>query len=81
MPITHVDRALDRMPESFPFRQLNGIARGAYSHYDADKMHGLPVAIQVVGRRLQEEKVLVIMERIESALLESGEKYTQLDVE
>jgi Asp-tRNA(Asn)/Glu-tRNA(Gln) amidotransferase A subunit family amidase len=31
-------------------------------------MHGLPVGVQVVGQRLQEEKVLVVMERVEAAM-------------
>lgn len=31
-------------------------------------MAGLPVAVQVVGQRLQEEKMCAIMERIEEAL-------------
>lgn len=36
--------------------------------YDADKMHGLPVGIQVIGQRLEEEKVLALMKRVEEAL-------------
>lgn len=44
-------------------------------------MHGLPVAIQVVGQRLQEEKVLAIMERIEDALENHGGKYNLLEIE
>ncbi len=81
MPITHVNRALDKLPTTFQFNKLNGVAKGAYQHYDAEKMHGLPVAIQVVGQRLQEEKVLAIMERIEGALEETGEKYDLLTIE
>ena len=81
MPITHVDRELDRMPASFRFKDLNGVAKGAYQHYDAEKMHGLPVAIQVVGQRLQEERVLAIMEKVEHALEETGEKYDLLEIE
>lgn len=42
-------------------------------------MHGLPVGIQVVGRRLEEEKVLAIMKRVEDALGE--EKYKQLEID
>ena len=81
MPITHVDRALDNLPKTFHSGKLNGIARGAYSHYNAEKMHGLPIAIQVVGQRLQEEKVLAVMERIERALSESGGKYNLLAID
>lgn len=47
--------------------------------YDADAMHGLPVGVQIVGQRLQEEKVLAIMERVEGALGES--KYQLMDIE
>lgn len=81
MPVTHVDRVLDALPASFNFKKLNGIAKGAYTHYDAVKMEGLPVAVQVVGQRLQEEKVLAVMERIEDALEKNGQKYHLLEVE
>lgn len=58
--MTHVDPTKDALPSSFNFKALNGVARGAYMHYDAQKMTGLPVAVQVVGRRLEEEKVLAV---------------------
>ena len=35
-------------------------------------MHGLPLGVQVVGRRLEEEKVLEGMQVIENALREQG---------
>ena len=47
---------------------MNGIARGAWKYYNAEDMHGLPVGVQVVGQRLEEEQVLVGMQRIERAL-------------
>jgi Asp-tRNA(Asn)/Glu-tRNA(Gln) amidotransferase A subunit family amidase len=50
-------------------------------HYDAIKMEGLPVGVQVVGRRLEEEKVLACMGRCEDALKKGGTKYELLDVE
>jgi Asp-tRNA(Asn)/Glu-tRNA(Gln) amidotransferase A subunit family amidase len=60
-------------------KKLNGVARGAYKLYDADKMHGLPVGVQVVGRRLEEEKVLAVMKRVEDALGDS--RYQLLEVD
>ena len=60
---------------------MNGVARGAYQHYDADKMHGLPVGVQVVGRRLQEEKVLAVMERVVEVMEKEGKGYELLEVE
>lgn len=73
-----MDRIVDKLPPTFRFVNLNGVAKGAYKHYDAEKMHGLPVAIQVVGQRLQEERVLAYMERVEEAL---EKKYEPLEIE
>ncbi|KAI2463075.1 amidase [Annulohypoxylon bovei var. microspora] len=79
IPVTHVDKELDKLPSTFNIKKLNGVAQGAYKLYDAEAMHGLPVAIQVVGRRLEEEKVLAIMKRIEDAL--GDDKYELLDID
>ena len=79
MPVTHVDKELDKLPPSFNYKKLNGVAKGAYKLYDAEAMHGLPVGIQIVGRRLEEEKVLSIMKRVEDALGE--DKYQLLDID
>ena len=79
MPITHVDKALDQLPSDFSLKKLNGVAQGAYKLYDATAMHGLPVAVQVVGQRLEEEKVLAVMQRIERAL--GSERYELLDID
>lgn len=69
------------LPPNFSFRKLNGVARGAYKHYDAVKMDGLPVTVQIVGQRLQEEKVLACMQRVENALEKhNGGKYKLLEV-
>ncbi|KAB8304158.1 hypothetical protein EYC80_003577 [Monilinia laxa] len=79
MPITHVDKELDQLPSNFSLKSLNRVAYGAYKHYDATAMHGLPVGIQVVGQRLEEEKVLAIMQRIENLLGE--DKYELLEID
>jgi Asp-tRNA(Asn)/Glu-tRNA(Gln) amidotransferase A subunit family amidase len=55
------------------------VAQGAYKLYDAEAMHSLPVGIQVVGRRLEEEKVIAVMKRVEDAL--GDKKYKLLEVE
>ena len=79
--MTKVDETLDQLPGTFQFSDLNGVAKGAYVHYDASAMRGLPVAVQIVGRRLEEEKVLAIMERVEDALDQTGGKYEPLGIE
>jgi hypothetical protein len=81
LPVTHVNKDLDQLPVDFKFNELNGVAKGAYQYYDATDMHGLPVAVQVVGQRLQEEQVLAAMQRVESALEKHGGKYSLLEIE
>lgn len=49
--------------------------------YDAQKMHGLPVGVQIAGRRLEEEKVLEGMKVVESCLKLEGKAYTLLEVD
>ncbi|KDQ60413.1 hypothetical protein JAAARDRAFT_32815 [Jaapia argillacea MUCL 33604] len=77
LPITHVDREQDAL--SPIFRPSNAIERGAYKLYDADKMHGLPVGVQVIGRRLEEEKVLEGMKVVEKLLRLDGKAYELLN--
>lgn len=79
VPVTHVDKALDGLPTDFNIKKLNGVAQGAYKLYDAQAMHGLPVGVQVVGRRLEEEKVLAAMKRLEDAL--GDNKYDLLAID
>jgi hypothetical protein len=78
--VTHVDKTLDadaaKPPGSCELKKLNGVAHGAWKHYDPVRMHGLPVGVQVIGRRLEEEKVLAVMKRIEDAL--GDDKYPLL---
>jgi hypothetical protein len=70
---------MDKLPSAFKINKLNGIAQGAYKHYDAVKMHGLPVGVQIVGKRLTEERVLAAMDRLEAAL--GDDKYELLEIE
>ena len=80
-PVTHVDEKLDQLPQNFSYRSLNGVAEGAYRHYDAVKMNGLPVGVQVVGQRLQEEKVLAVMGRIEDCLRRRRQAFELSDMQ
>ncbi|KJA21526.1 hypothetical protein HYPSUDRAFT_202875 [Hypholoma sublateritium FD-334 SS-4] len=76
LPVTNVDKELDNLPEDFvdsdQFKSYPAVAKTAYSVYDAAKMHGLPLGVQVVGRRFEEEKVLEGMQVIEDALHQQG---------
>ncbi|EDN07951.1 conserved hypothetical protein [Histoplasma mississippiense (nom. inval.)] len=103
MPVSRVDRIADAIEPSptknasqkrNAYKRVlkvagadNAVARGAWKHYDSEKMHGLPTAVQIVGRRWEEEKVLGFMEAVERALEEyegprgEGGKYQLLEVE
>ncbi|PFH49389.1 hypothetical protein AMATHDRAFT_178930 [Amanita thiersii Skay4041] len=76
LPVTFVDRASDALPLEFfaseQYHRMNGVARTAYTAYDTEDMHGLPLGIQIVGQRLQEEKVLEGMKIIEASLKKQG---------
>lgn len=73
IPVGHVDAVRDALvtPYKTALKRLgadNAIARGAWKHYDSGKMAGLPTAVQIVGRRWQEEQVLGYMAAVEKAL-------------
>jgi amidase len=50
------------------FKPLSDIDGRIQNDYDAEFYHGAPVALQIVGRRLEEEKVLEMCEVVADAL-------------
>lgn len=79
VPVTKVDAEKDALSKHF--KAENGVQRGAYKHYDSKAMAGLPCAVQVVGRRLTEEKTLAQMKIVEDSLRASGVVYEHLNIE
>ncbi len=81
VPTTFVDRDLDRLPENFKssdaYLNMNDLARDVYSLYDPVSMHGLPIAVQVSGGNLEEEKVLEGMKLLDNALRDSDRPFVQ----
>ena len=82
MPVTHVSAAIDSLAPAalVKLKALNTISRDAYAMYDAQKMDGLPIGVQIVGRRLEEEKVLAGMKLVERVLKERGLGYDLLKI-
>ncbi|KAL0576133.1 hypothetical protein V5O48_005851 [Marasmius crinis-equi] len=69
------DRLFDKLkssPPSLPYYAANAASYTAYSVYDPIGMHGLPVGIQVVGRQLEEERVLGAMKVVDDAIKKAG---------
>lgn len=77
IPVTHVDKSLDQV--SPDFKPSNRVEAGAYVNYDAVKMHGLPVGVQIITERLTEEKALLAMELVENSLIDAGTTYELLN--
>lgn len=73
LPVTKVDPLKDALPKDF--KPKNHVEKGAYKNYQVEKMAGLPVGIQVIGRRLEEEWTLKGMELVEEALHKIGVRY------
>lgn len=67
-PVTFADRSLDRARTPGSWKPLNDLDKLVQADYDADFHHGAPVALQLVGRRLEEEKVLEMVEVVADLL-------------
>lgn len=62
VPVTFADKALDKKKEGY--RAMNEMDAAVQDEYDPEAYHGAPVAVQVIGRRLSEERTLAIAEEI-----------------
>ncbi|BGP39571.1 hypothetical protein JCM10449v2_003522 [Rhodotorula kratochvilovae] len=67
IPTTTVDPALDG-GEVKGFVPLTPTDEEVHSTFSAEKTAGMPVAIQLVGRRWQEEQLLAIAERVQGVI-------------
>lgn len=76
IPVTTVEPSDAVLPD---FRPANKVERGAFVNYDACKMAGLPVGVQVVGRRLDEERVLKAMHLVQDGLRDIGVVWKEIE--
>ena len=80
IPVTRVNPELDALPEDWLMRttnspcskEVNKQLYGGKWRYDTDMMEGLPVGIQLVGKRWEDEKVVEMMKVVDAALGERG---------
>jgi len=66
--VTFADKNIDKARDMKAFRQLSEIDGRIQKDYDAEFYHGAPVSLQIVGKRLEEEKVLEMVEVVAEAL-------------
>jgi len=62
VPVTFADKELDK--KRMGYKPMNEMDRDVQDEYDPEAYHGAPVAVQIVGRRLTEERVLAIAEEV-----------------
>ncbi|KAL8817127.1 MAG: hypothetical protein Q9191_008205 [Dirinaria sp. TL-2023a] len=67
-PATFADRNLDRAREDSQWNALNPFDAKIQADYDPVFYHGAPVSLQLVGQRLEEEKVLEMVSVVSSIL-------------
>lgn len=68
LPVTVGDATLDARSNHVPSSFYNEQDEQVWKQYDESLSDAMPISIQVVGRRLEEEKLLAIVERITEAL-------------
>ncbi|GLA26517.1 general amidase GmdA [Aspergillus phoenicis ATCC 13157] len=64
--VMNADRSVHKAEDARGF--LSEVDKRVYLEYDAEIYHGAPVGIQLIGRRLEEEKVLALAEFIAKQL-------------
>ncbi|KAI4688056.1 uncharacterized protein J4E84_004984 [Alternaria hordeiaustralica] len=62
VPVTFADSKVDG--KRADYKPLNELDASVQAEYDPDAYHGAPVAVQVIGKKLSEEKTLAIAEEI-----------------
>ncbi|EKJ69184.1 hypothetical protein FPSE_10615 [Fusarium pseudograminearum CS3096] len=65
-PVTTVDPSKD--PKDVNYVPKNDDDRFVYDQYDPEKFAGMPISLQIVGRRQYDEKVLSALREIEHAM-------------
>ena len=75
VPVTRVDASADQLTEEWFKGPGHGskllereIFEGKSPVYDPNKMANLPIGVQIVGKRWEEEKVISMMHVVDQAL-------------
>lgn len=82
VPVTRVDPVTDGLTEEWTDPTLGEghgsllvegmLYKGNKAMYDVQKMSGLPIGVQVVGKKWEEEKVIEMMKLVDGALGKRG---------
>ena len=66
--MTFADKNVDKARDLQTFRALTELDGKIQADYDPEFYHGAPVSLQLAGKRLEEEKVLEMVEIVTNAL-------------
>ncbi|KAK5449840.1 hypothetical protein LTS15_008412 [Exophiala xenobiotica] len=66
IPVTFADKNVDNVPADF--QPLTDKDKMNMDSYDADAYHGAPASVQLIGRRLDEERLLSMAQLVVDAL-------------
>ncbi|KAL4736165.1 amidase signature domain-containing protein [Aspergillus similis] len=66
IPVTLADKKIDVVSPNFT--ALNEVDQLNMEYYDPEKYHGAPAAVQLIGRRLDEERLLSLAKLVVEAL-------------
>ncbi|KAI2084628.1 hypothetical protein LOZ36_004638 [Ophidiomyces ophidiicola] len=66
-PVTYADKALD-VKRGADWKPLTDKDQAIQADYDPEFYHGAPVSLQLIGRRLEEEKVVEMVEIVSELL-------------
>lgn len=62
VPVTNADKTKDKYPEGY--KPIGDADKIVYDNYDAEIYDGAHCSLQIVGRRLQEERMLAVAEYV-----------------
>ena len=75
IPVTRVDPSEDQITEEWTNEAGHGsklvelsVYSGKNAPYNPEKMKGLPVGVQIVGKTFEDEKVVAMMKIVDDAL-------------
>ncbi|KAK8074623.1 amidase [Apiospora hydei] len=63
-----VDAALDKALDMSSYQPMSEVDKMIQSEYHAEAVHGMPINLQLIGRRLEEEKVVAMVKVVLDAL-------------
>ncbi|KAK8851274.1 fatty-acid amide hydrolase (amidase) [Apiospora arundinis] len=63
-----VDAALDKALDMSTYQPMSEVDKMIQSEYHAEAVHGMPINLQLIGRRLEEEKVIAMVKVVLDAL-------------